>query len=523
MTDRADRIIQFIERLKLWEGPFEGQHFYLAPFQRELVRKVYNGSLPTGERAVRLASWWLPSGNAKTALAAALALVHFIGPEAEPGGQIVLAAADRDNASIAFNHAWRMAQMDPELSRLVEPVESRKLLRRAPTERRGRNSTLRAISSEAYTKQGLNCSFFLADEVAVWHPSEGRELWNAVRKSMAKRKEPLTIAISTAGKIKGGFGFERWQQSLDIAEGRIPANREVVEMYHADLTDDFRDEELWRRLNPAIGAGFKSIDEMRAQLVEAERSPADMVDWQRYHLNVWPEGIAVPWVDMDEFDKSYPRTPLVDLEGRDCYVGIDLSAVADMTAVVAVFPGEDVSGEPAWDVVGHYFLPEENIHRKSDADRANYAQWASLGYMTLTPGNRISHDAVFEYIAELASKFNVIEAPGDRYMAEWIVNRMKERGINFVAYGQGFVSMAQPVREIKRAILAGQFRHGDDPVMRMCFANIQTERDKAENETFHKGRSTGRIDGAVAAAMAIGRALSKGSELPSWSFGVSYV
>ena len=523
-ADRADRVIRFIERLHLWEGEAQGDSFVLAPYMREMVYRIYGATNTDGTRAARMATWWIPSGNAKTSLAAALALAHFVGPEAEPGGQVILAAADRENAGIAFNHALKMAQSAPELMNRIEPVESRKTLRRTNADTRGAGSVLRAISSEAYTKQGLNCSFFLADEIAVWHPSEGRELWNAVRKSMAKRVEPLTVALSTAGKIKGGFGFERWQQSLDVSEGRIASDREVVEIYKAADDADYRDEALWHRTNPALAAGIKSISEMRAQLAEAERSPADLIDWKRYHLNIWPDAAAVPWLDVAHYDAADKRTPLSELAGRDCWVGIDLSAVADLTAVVAVFRTDSEAGEPVWDVLGHYFLPSENIARKSDADRADYLRWAEDGYITLTPGNRISHEEVFDYVAALSERYNIIEAPGDRYMADWLVNRMQERGIDFVGYGQGFASMAQPVREIKRAILAGSFRQGGDPVMRMCLANVQTDKNKAEDETFHKGRSLGRIDGLVASAMAIGRAMSMADAEPATRFiGTMYV
>jgi phage terminase large subunit-like protein len=68
--------------------------------------------------------------------------------------------------------------------------------------------------------------------------------------------------------------------------------------------------------------------------------------------------------------------------------------------------------------------------------------------------------------------------------------------------------MAAPVRELKRAIMAGAFRHGGNPILRMNFANVTAERDAAENEKFTKARATGRIDGCVAAAMAVGVILS---------------
>ena len=75
-------------------------------------------------------------------------------------------------------------------------------------------------------------------------------------------------------------------------------------------------------------------------------------------------------------------------------------------------------------------------------------------------------------------------------------------------FGQGFASMAAPVKELKRAIPSGTFRHGGNPLLRMCFGNVVADKDAAENEKFTKGRARGRIDGAVGAAMAVGRILA---------------
>jgi phage terminase large subunit-like protein len=157
-TGRADKVCRFVRRLKLWEGDFAGKQFVLNPFQDATIKRIYGPSKPDGSRLTRTACIWIPRGNAKTTLAAALGLAHFMGPEAEAGGQVVMAAADRENAGIAFNCSNQFVQQDEELTKRVRPIESRKTLVHP-----GTNSTLKAISSESYSKHGLNVSFFLVD------------------------------------------------------------------------------------------------------------------------------------------------------------------------------------------------------------------------------------------------------------------------------------------------------------------------------------------------------------------------
>ena len=132
-------------------------------------------------------------------------------------------------------------------------------------------------------------------------------------------------------------------------------------------------------------------------------------------------------------------------------------------------------------------------------------KWASEELLQLTPGNVVDHGAIVDHIAALAKLYGVQEVAIDRWNSTAVTTRLQEEGFTVAQFGQGFASMAAPVRELKRAILAGDFRHGGNPILRMCFANVAAERDAAENEKFTKERARGRIDGAVAAAMAIGR------------------
>lgn len=506
-TGRADRICRFVRRLRLWEGRFAGEPFRLAPFQESIIRRIYGPSTANGARLVRTAALWLPRGNAKTTLASALALAHFMGPEAEAGGQVIQAAADRENAGIAFKHSFEMVKQDAALLSRVAPIESRKQLTHPKTA-----SVLKAISSEAYSKHGLNVSFFLADEVHAWAPAEARKLFKTVIDSMVKRETPLTIIISTAGEGTGGLAWDLWEYSHKVARGEIDDPTFAPIIFAAPDGVDWRDEDVWRAANPAIDAGFCSMEELRIKARRIEHFPSEIADFRRFHLNKWQEGAAEPWIALELYDQVRPRAGDEELIGRACWLGVDLSSVEDLTAVIAAFPVDD--DERAYDVVAQFFLPEANIARKSERDRADYLRWAKEGLLTLTPGNVVDHEAMCDWIVEFAASHLVQEIAIDRWNSTAVNVRLQEEGFTVAQFGQGFASMSAPVKELKRAILAGGFRHGGNPILRSCFANVVAERDAAENEKFTKARARGRIDGAVASAMAIGRILA-GDEGPS--------
>lgn len=502
-TGRADRISRFVRRLQLWEGDFAGRPFHLHAFQEAIIRRIYGPATDDGARLVRMACIWIPRGNAKTTLAAALGLAHFLGPEAEAGGQVVMAAADRENAGIAFNSAHQFVLQDQALSNRVRAVESRKTLGHPKTK-----STLKAISSEAYSKHGLNVSFFLADEIHAWPTGEGRKLFKTVTDSMVKRSHPLTVIISTAGEGQGGLAWDLWQYSHKVASGEVEDPTFAPIIFAAPPDADWRDEAAWQMANPAIAAGFCSLEELRIKARRIEHFPAEIADFRRFHLDQWQEGAAQPWLALEVYDAAEPMTPVPALEGRPCWVGVDLSSVEDLTAVVAVFPAESDGEGRRYDVLPMFFLPEAGLAKKAERDRADYVRWRDEGLLMVTEGNVVDHGAIVDYIVELGERYGVQEIAIDRWNSTAVNTALQEEGFTINQFGQGFASMAAPVKELKRAILSGHFRHGGNPLLRLCFSNVVADKDAAENEKFVKDRARGRIDGAVAAAMAVGRILA---------------
>ena len=511
-SGRAKRICKFISNLKIWEGDFAGENFVINPFQESIIRRIYGPCDEYGDRLVRIVCIWIPRGNAKTTLVAALGLAHFMGPETEAGGQVIMAAADRGNAGIAFNHGFQMVNQDKELFKRVNAIVSQKEMHHLKTK-----SLFKAISTESYSKHGLNVSFFLADEIHAWPATEARKLWKVITDSMGKRNNPLTIVISTAGEGMGGLAREMWDYSHDVINGKISDPTFAPIIFEVDSPEcDWKDEKNWYIANPVLSSNFGGslLKELRNKVNRVQYFPQEIVDFKRFHLNIWIDGSSTPWVDMEVYDRCEERKDLEEIkkEKRKGYVGVDLSSVEDLTAVVVVFPDYEDEEERGFDVVSMFFLPEESLGRKADRDQANYLKWKEEGFLRVTPGNRIDQNLILKYCEELDEEYEIVEFAVDRWNSSAFMTNLSEKGFEAIEFGQGFASMAGPVKEIKSTILSGKFRHGDNPILRMCFANVVTEKDSAENEKFTKSKARGRIDGATACAEAIGRILSSEAE-----------
>lgn len=493
----GERAVRFIEKLRLTEGPLAGQPFKLQAWQARIVRKVFGDVDPiSGMRKIRTVFMLLPRGSGKTTFTSAIGLLGLVGPERDAAGQVISAAADREQASIAYNSSARMIRADQVLSSVARIIDSRRTLMHPKSE-----STYKAISHEAYSKHGLSVSMLLADEVHAW-PT--RELWEVLISSMGKRLCPLTIVTTTAGHGRGTLAHELYEYALKVERGEVEDDTFLPVLYQAPHNCDWQDEAVWQAVNPALAGGYRSIEEMRVTARRAAEITSQREMFKRLYLNIWGDSAAVTWVEMDAYDDG-TREPVAlgDLSGRRVYVGVDLASVSDLAAVYAV--AEDGAG--GWLIWGRQYCPAEQF-RKRVADNLPYDAFKASGHLEVTGGSVIDQDRIIADLAELCADLDVQEIAVDRWGAIGFLTRLQERGLPVTQFGQGYASMSAPCKEIERAILGRQFNAGGDPVLRWNIANIRVEQDAAGNMKFSKAKAAGKIDGAVAVAMAIGRAIA---------------
>jgi phage terminase large subunit-like protein len=200
----ADRVITFIERfLRHSKGFRAGEPFVLADWQRdEIVRPLYDTVTEDGRRRYRQGYLSMARKSGKTCLAAALALYHLLADEdMEPGiREVYAAAASRDQASLLFIQAADFVNGSAELSaRCVVSRATKRIVDRVS------RSFLRAVSADAHTQHGLNAAFVVLDEIAQ---QPNRDLFDVLQTSQGARRNPLLLAIGTAGHDQHSIAFE---------------------------------------------------------------------------------------------------------------------------------------------------------------------------------------------------------------------------------------------------------------------------------------------------------------------------
>jgi phage terminase large subunit-like protein len=221
-----------------------------------------------------------------------------------------------------------------------------------------------------------------------------------------------------------------------------------------------------------------------------------------------------PWIGADVWFGCASETAVETsaLRGRRCWGGLDLSSTQDLTALALIFEPSDA--DPLWRLKVWFWLPGDGLHDKADRDRVPYIAWRDAGHLEALPGRAINKLAVIRRLSEIASLYDLQEVAYDRWRIEDLKMLLDQEGISLplVPFGQGFKDMAPAIDEFERLLLGGQLKHEGNPVMTWCAANAVTMSDPAGNRKIAKEKATGRVDGIVAAVMAVGRAMSGGQQ-----------
>ena len=211
---------------------------------------------------------------------------------------------------------------------------------------------------------------------------------------------------------------------------------------------------------------------------------------------------------MDKYDQCNEPVDTDAFVGRKCYGGLDLASSEDIAAFVLVFPPE--GDDDKYTVLPYFWIPSDNIDRRVRRHHVPYDKWVKEGVLTATEGNVIQYDFIEHKIAELRQKYEILEVAFDDWGATQMIQNLDEMGgFELVRFRQGYKSLSPPSKEFMRLILGGNIRHGGHPVLRWCFDNVYVETDPAGNIKPSKKKSSEKIDGAVAAIMALDGALQK--------------
>ena len=492
---KADRAVTFIENLCHTKGKWAGTPFWLLPWQEQLIRDIFGIVKPDGNRQFRTAFVEICKKVGKSELAAAVAL-YLLYADNEPSAEVYGAAADRQQASIVFDVAKQMVEMSPALMKRSKLMGATKRIVNYSNA-----GYYQVLSAEVGGKHGFSVSGLVFDEI---HTQPNRQLYDVLTKgSSDARQNPLHFIITTAGNDRHSIAYELHTKAVDILEGRRVDPTFYPVVYGLKDDEDWEDEENWYKVNPSLGYTV-DIERLRDAYREAKQNPADEVTFKWLRCNMWVSS-TVAWIPDAIYMRGNESIEAASLEGRDCYAGLDLSSTGDITALVLIFPPRDENEK--YVLLPYFWIPEETIPRRVKANSVPYDIWEKQGYIMSTEGNVIHYDFIEKFIMYLSEKYHILEIAGDRWNATQMIQNLEGEGFTIVPFGQGFSSMSAPTKEFYRLLMEGRIIHGGNPVLRWMAGNVVIDTDPAGNIKVTKAKSKEKIDGIVAAIMALDRCI----------------
>lgn len=482
----AEIAIAFLERLKIPEGPKAGQKLRLADFQKKFVR----GALDPDTMVSCLS---IGRGNAKTALAAGLALGAVMGEwDRQPTREILLAARNRDQAKTAFNFLAGFVASLPRTKRAKFIIRRGS---RLEVEFTGNGGGLaRCIAADGRSILGGAPTLAILDERAAWDRDKGDALENAILSGLGKRNGKALI-ISTSAPDSSNT-FSQWLDApppgtyvqehrppfglpADDAESLLIANPGAVEGIGASL------EWLQAQARRAIARGGSALSSFR-NLNRNERIAAD----NRSVLITVDEWLAAEVAE----DDLPPRQ-------GECILGVDLGGSRSMSAASLYWP---LTGR--LEAVGTFpGKPGLADRGASDGVGGRYVEMKERGELTTLGDATVPPGAWLASVVKIAEGAAISCIVGDRFRHAEFVEAMAKANLRvpFIWRGFGWKDGSEDIERFRRALFDGHVKTLPSLLLRSAFADAITLIDPAGNHKLAKSRSLGRIDPAAATILAV--------------------
>ena len=500
---KAERVAKFIQLLPHTKGKWASKRelIQLAPWQ------LFGVCIPfgwvhkvTGLRLFRRIVVLVPRKNGKSLIGAGVGNYMFVA-DGEFGAEVYSGATTEKQAWEVFRPAKLMVERTPKLrDHFGVDVNASNMIR---TEDMSRFEPLIGKPGD-----GSSPSCVIVDE---YHEHSDSSLFDTMETGMGAREQPINLVISTAGSSIGGPCYQLVRDCEQMLDGTKDLPDTWAMLFTLDEGDDWTSELALIKANPNYDVSI-SADFLLSRQREAIQSASKQATFRTKHLNQWV-GAKTSWMNMIKWQQQPPRKNLKELEGRPCFIGLDLASKIDVAATLLLFP--PVDGDPLWHVHGRYYLPEARVLEQIDSNSSRYMEFHALELLTVTDGEVIDFDVIKDDLREFAGRFDLTMVGYDPWQATQLASEMESEGMVMVEVRQTVQNMSEPMKVLESLVLQKLLAHGNCPILTWMISNVVAQLDKKDNIYPTKERTENKIDGVVALIMAFGVSATTDESEPS--------
>jgi phage terminase large subunit-like protein len=489
----AQRVCEFTRHLSYTKGMWaaRGEMFELGGWQTFVTCSVF-GWKKGDRRRFRIVYIECPRKQGKTEWSAGIGeymLVMDGMPDEngiivpEHGAEVYSGATTEKQAKLVFDAAKIMARKNPDFKKLGVEVMASSIT--IPE----RNCKFEPVIGKP--GDGASPTLAIVDE---YHEHASDELFDTMLTGMGAREQPLMWVITTAGSDTAGPCYALRSDVIRMLDGSMPNDETFGIIYTLDPADDWTSEASLRKANPNYDVSV-SGDFLKAQVRDAIQSSRKQNIVKTKHLNIWV-GARSAWMNMEAWKRcADPSLTTDQFEGEPCWIGLDLASKIDIASNLRIYKRDGI-----YYLLGRHYLPEERIN---DPDKSHYQGWLHDGHLIATDGDVIDYGRIKEDIFTDARDYDIVALGYDPWNATQLATELIAEGINAIEIRQGVRQLSEPMKHLEAMVLAGKLRHDGNPCMTWMMGNVVAKTDANDNIYPRKEREENKIDGAVAAIMAM--------------------
>lgn len=452
---RWGRAIRFIETYcRAPKGMGHGKPLKLAMEQKEFLEEA----LADG---IDLAVFGTPRGNGKSTFGGGLGTWATFDDDETGSPQVPIVATTVGQAiRSCYGVAVSMVKAEPELlsraliytgiatPRVVVPFNEGELF---------------PVSNDVDGLQGLDPSLAIFDEIG-FQPIAS---WDSLRMATGKRSRSLIVGVGTPGLDR--------DNALTHIRKAIREGAELPGLYFREYAApddcDINDRTAWRVANFAIKAGF-----LRESALETDVGITPEGHFRIFRLGQHYEGVDSWLGSGGRSTWDALQDPYDFVASAPTWVGVDVGIKRDSTAVVAV--QRDETGMLR--ATARFWLP--------------------------TADQPVDVTDVMEHVRELCRAYDVQAVSFDNRFFDVPAKMLSDEGLPMEEVPQSVERMTPICGSLLELIKRGELRHDGDETLATHVLNA-VPRFNERGFTLQKSKSRGRIDGCIALALAVDRAL----------------
>ena len=497
---KASNCIRFMERFCHHnKGPLAPQRITLSLWERAAMSLIFGIVDADGMRQFNEVFLQVGRKQGKTLIAGGVGnyMAYAAG---EYGSEIYYLAPKLDQADLCYSAFEFNVAHEPDLQKRTKSTKSRGLFIKES------NTTIKKLPFTDKKSDGYNPMLYVADEVASWPGDKGLKQWEVMVSGTGARKEPLGLAISSAGYENDGIFDELFKRGTAFLNGNSREQHLLPILYMIDDPDKWDDINELRKSLPGMGESvsvkfiLKEIDTAHGSISKRTEFLTKYCNIKQNSSQAWLTAQDVRKCFVDENGNPNDRT-LEDFRHNYALGGIDLSLAVDLTAAVVVIEKNGIS----W-FFTQFFMPENKVDEATARDGLPYRIYQQRGLLTVCGENTVDYHKVHEWFEMLERKYEILplKVGYDRYSAAYLVQDMQADGYDMESVSQGS-NLTGVLIDMEGMIKDGRLRcANDNDLMKVHMLDSALKFEEGTNRRrLIKINPRGHIDGMAALSDAI--------------------